>query len=109
MSLTHEEVEQIAKETNKQEKKWLAPSLMLTFLLTVCGWGYSAGVLSTQVKVNTQELGDRAQKVNAIPEIQHDIEELKEDVDNNTDTLNRIETQQAVNKEILQRIEKKLN
>jgi hypothetical protein len=109
MSLTQEEVHSIARDVTKAEKKWLAPSLLLTFLITIAGWAYSAGVVSTQVSANSEELKARRDNINAVPELQHDVTEVKRDLKHVEETVVDIKTEQAIHKEILQRIENKLD
>lgn len=94
--------------STKFEKKWLTPALAITLLLALGGWVYNAGVLAQQVNSNTAELKIRRGSVEAVPELKNDLKEVKQDLKDVQKNVGDIQTEQAVQRQLLERIESKL-
>lgn len=107
------EIEQIAESVSRRDKKLLAPGLLLTVCLTLGGWVYSAGVLSTSVANNTADIKEQKSKVDRVPvianEVKHNtrlIEENKKLLDDHTRKLEAIQYGQTEIKMLIQGLEK---
>ena len=81
MEINDAEIQRIIEGVTKGDKKALTPPDILSLLLTLGGWVYSAGVLSERVEVIAREQADRTEAVASIAVLQNEIQHIKETVD----------------------------
>jgi hypothetical protein len=89
------EIEEIAAKVSKSDKKAILPASLLSLLLAVSGWVYSAGVLRSDVNHNTKELDSRVKTITAVPVLSTKVEQNQKTLETHTEQLEQLKNGQT--------------
>lgn len=82
--------------------------IVLALLTSVAGGSYSYGVLGEKVRQHDSVLVSRGATVDSVDVLENRVKNIEHDVQENQNDIQDIKTHQAVQTEILKRIEEKV-